>query len=106
MNLEEGNYFKNQNDWGNGWGFFVELDQPTFANPIKFKNPKKYSHSYPIAQTMETIREDIYEDSPYDADQKKGQCNYISNIFWFRYLCCSNIYLFKSLICLLVNREP
>ena len=97
MNLEEGNYFQNQNDWGNGWGFFVELDQPTFANPIKFKNPKKYSHSYPIAQTMETIREDIYEDSPYDADQKKKDNAITSQIYSGFAICAVAIYICLNL---------
>jgi hypothetical protein len=60
--VEEGNYYhKNQNDKENDWGFFVELDDPIYLNPIKFKYPKKYFH-FSIPQTLATIKEDMYED--------------------------------------------
>lgn len=97
--IEEGSYFQNQNDWGNGWGFFVELDQPTFVNPIKFKNPKKYSHSYPIAQTMETIREDDYEDWHYNDDEQKKKKDYAiaSQIYSGFAICAVALYICLNL---------
>ena len=60
--VEEGNYFHpNKNDIENDWGFFVELDDPVYLNPVKFKYPKKYFH-FSIPQTLATIKEDLYED--------------------------------------------
>lgn len=85
MNLEEGNYY--QNDWGNGWGFFVELDEQNI-NPIKFKYPKKYYHP-PIPQTMETIREEECEDWYYNDDEQKKKDKLITSQIYSGFAICA-----------------
>jgi hypothetical protein len=95
--IEEGNYFQNQNDWGNGWGFFVELEEHPI-NPIKFKYPKKYYHS-PIPQTMETIREDDYADWQYNDDEQKKKKEYAvtSQIYSGFAICAVALYICLSI---------
>ena len=46
---------------------------------------------------METIREDIYEDSPYDADQKKKDNAITSQIYSGFAICAVAIYICLNL---------
>ena len=100
MKLEEGNYFNHsQNDWGNGWGLFVELDIQQQGYRIPFKKPNKYIN-YPIPQEMETIREEthidimrenIYRD--YNDDFKKKDKAITSQIYSGVAICALAAYI-------------
>lgn len=106
--VEEGNnYHSNQNDIENDWGFFVELDNPVYLNPIKFKYPKKYFH-FPIPKTLATIKEDLYEglyflengkddDEKYDNEKKAREYVITSQIYSGIAICSLALYICLNL---------
>ena len=91
----------NQTEIGNGWGFFVELDlqQHHQGYRVPFKKPNKYL-SFPVAQEMETIREEtridimrenIYRD--YNDDFKKKDKAITSQIYSGVAICALAAYI-------------
>jgi hypothetical protein len=89
----------NQTEIGNGWGFFVELDVQQQFYRVPFKKPNKYL-CFPIAQEMETIREETHIDimrenryNDYNDDNKKKEKAITSQIYSGVAICALAAYI-------------